>query len=56
MFKHCCMSQSMINSVFALLVKNKSGDLIDKNNYIPIALSNIASKIFEYILKLEEYL
>ena len=42
MFKHCYMPQSMINSVIVPLVKNKSGDLTDKNNYRPIALSSIA--------------
>ena len=58
MFKHCYMPQSMINSVIVPLVKNKSGDLSDKNNYRPIALSSIASKVFEHIiiLMLEEYL
>ena len=58
MFKHCYMPQSMINSVIVPLVKNKSGDLTDKNNYRPIALSSIASKISEHIiiLRLEEYL
>ena len=58
MFKHCYMPQSMINSVIVHLVKNKSGDLTDKNNYRPIALSSIASKVFEHIiiLRLEEYL
>ena len=58
MFKHCYMPQSMINSVIVPLVKNKSGDLTDKNNYRPIALSSIASKVFEHIiiLRLEEYL
>ena len=37
---------------------SKSGDLTDKNNYRPIALSSIASKVFEHIiiLRLEEYL
>ena len=58
MFKHCYMPQSMINSVIVPLVKNKSGDLTDRNNYRPIALSSIASKVFEHviILRLEEYL
>ena len=48
----------MINSVIVPLVKNKSSDLTDKNNYRLIALSNIASKVFEHIiiLRLEEYL
>ena len=51
------MPQYMINSVIVPLVKNKSGDLTDKYNYRPIALSSITSKLFEHIiLKLEEYL
>ena len=61
MFKHCYMPQSIINSVIVPLVKNKSGDLTDKNNYRPIeseSESSIASKVFEHIiiLRLEEYL
>ena len=57
MFKHCYMPQSMINSVIVHLVKKKSGDLIDKNNCRPMALSSIASKVFEQIiiLRLKEY-
>ena len=48
----------MINSLILPLVKNKSGNLTDKNNYRPIALSSIGSKVFEHIilLRLEEYL
>ena len=40
------------------LVKNKNGDLLDKNNYRPIALSSTISKVFENIIlhRLEEYL
>ena len=47
----------MINSVIVPSVKNKSSDLTDKNNYRLIALSSIASKVFEHIiiLRLEEY-
>ena len=58
MFKHCYMPQSMINSVSVPLVKNKYSILTDKNNYRPIALSSIASKVFDHviILRLEEYL
>ena len=52
------MPQSMINSVIIPIIKNKSGDFSDKNNYRPIALSSIISKIFEHIIiiRLEEYL
>ena len=48
----------MINSVIVPLVKNKYSILTDKNNYRPIALSSIASKVFDHviILRLEEYL
>ena len=58
MFKHSYMPQSMINSIIVPLVKNKCGNLTDKNNYMPIALSSITSKVFEHIilLRLEEYL
>ena len=50
MFKHCYMPQSMINSVFVPLVKKKSDDLTDKNNCKPMALSSIASKVFEHVI------
>ena len=52
------MPQSMINSVIIPIIKNKSGDFTDKNNYRPIALSSILSKVFEHIIviRLEEYL
>ena len=41
-----------------LLVKNKNGVLSDKNNYRPIALSSIISKVFENLIlhRLEEYI
>ena len=58
MFKHCYMPQSMINSVIIPIIKNKSGDFTDTNNYRPIALSSIISKVFEHtiVIRLEEYL
>ena len=58
MFKHCYMPQSMINTVIIPIIKTKSGDFTDKNNYRPIALSSIVSKVFEHtiVIRLEEYL
>ena len=58
MFKHSYMPQSMINSNIVPLVKNRCGNPTEKNNYRPIALSSITSKVFEHIilLRLEEYL
>ena len=57
-FKHCYIPQCMINSVIIPLIKNKRGDHTDKNNYRPIALSSIISKVFEHIIaeRLEVYL
>ena len=48
----------MINSIIVPLVKNKCGNLTDKNNYRLIVLSSITSKVFEHLilLRLEEYL
>ena len=48
----------MLDSVVVPLVKNKNGDLSDKNNYRPIALSRTISKVFENVIlhRLEEYL
>ena len=58
MFKHCYIPLCMINSVIIPLIKNKCGDHTDKNNYRPIVLSIIISKVFEHIIaeRLEVYL
>ena len=57
MFKHCYIPIGMLNSVIVLLVKNKNGDLSDRNNNRPIALSSTVSKVFENVIinRLEEY-
>ena len=39
-----------MKTIIIPLVKNKSGDTSDINNYIPIALVTFASKIFDIIL------
>ena len=48
----------MLDSVIVPLVKNRNGDLTDKNNYRPITLSSTISKVFENVIlyRLEEYL
>jgi retron-type reverse transcriptase len=39
-----------METVIVPLVKNKTGDITDVNNYRPIALVTVASKIFEIVL------
>ena len=50
MFKHCYLPIGMLNSVIVPLVKNKNGDLSDRNNYRPIALFSTVSKLFENVI------
>ena len=58
MLKHSYLPPAMLDSVIIPLVKNKCGDLSDKNNYRPIVISCIISKVFENIIlhRIEDYL
>ena len=49
---HCYLPQASMDSVFVSLIKNKSDNLLDVNNYRSIALSNSVTKIVE-ILKFD---
>ena len=48
----------MIETIIVPIVKNKCGNLSDSNNYRPIALATIISKLFEsaILLKCEMFL
>ena len=37
-------------TIIAPIIKNEAGDLSDNNNYRPIALATIASKLFESLI------
>ena len=47
---HSYVPSAFCLSILIPIVKNKTGDLTDPNNYRAIALSTAMSKIFEYIL------
>ena len=40
----------MMVTIIAPIIKNKSGDLSDNNNYRPIALAIVASKLLESLI------
>ena len=50
LFVHRIMPLNMIKSVLVPIIKNKSGDLSSKNNYRPIGLSSVCSKLLEKIM------
>lgn len=47
---HSYMPKDMIKTVVVPIVKNKTGDLADKNNYRPISLATVISKVFDGLL------
>ena len=55
---HGYLPTALIETTTVPIVKNKSGNLSDSNNYRPIALATIVSKILESVIliKCGEYL
>lgn len=47
---HSYMPGDMIRTLVVPIVKNKTGDLSDKNNYRPISLATVISKVFDGVL------
>ncbi|ELU16585.1 hypothetical protein CAPTEDRAFT_97653 [Capitella teleta] len=57
-FLHGFLPDSMISVVLIPIVKNKVGDINSKDNYRPIALASVLSKVVEMVLlnRLDGYL
>ena len=57
-FTHSYLSAPMIETIIVPIVKNKCGNLCDSNNYSPIALATLMSKLFESVvlIKCETFL
>ncbi len=55
---HGLLPQSMLTVLLVPVIKDKTGKISNLENYRPIALANIISKVFEHILmdRLKEYL
>ena len=56
-FSHSYLPKSLLETTIVPVIKNKCGSLTDCNNYRPIAIATITSKLLESIilLKCEEY-
>ena len=44
------MPKDMIEATIVPIIKNKCGNLADSNNYMPIAIATIVSKLFESVI------
>jgi hypothetical protein len=55
---HGYLPQDMIKTILVPIVKDKTGDVTDKGNYRPIAISTAVSKLFEDVLlkRLNDYM
>ena len=58
MVLHGHVPKSFSDTVLVPIIKDKKGDITDINNYRPIAITSVASKIFEKVilLKIKHYL
>ena len=55
---HCYVPKSMLKSVIVPIIKNKNKRISDKDNYRPMCISNVFTKVVEKVLysRMEVYL
>ena len=55
---HGYVPKSMLKSVIVPIIKNKNKRISDKDNYMPICISNVFTKVVEKVLysRMEDYL
>ena len=51
-FSHSYLPKSLLETTIVPVIKNKCGSLTDCNNYRPIAIATITSKLLEFIILL----
>ncbi|KAJ2945534.1 hypothetical protein O0L34_g353 [Tuta absoluta] len=56
--RHSYLPQDLMRTIVVPVVKDKTGDISDKNNYRPISLATIIAKVFDSVLntQLEKHL
>ena len=47
---HNYLPSSLLDTIIVPLLKDKHGDVTDKDNYRPLALTCVASKVFEFLI------
>jgi hypothetical protein len=49
-FTHGFLPECLLDTFIIPIVKNKCGDMTDPNNYRPIAITNVMSKVLELLI------
>ena len=45
-----CLPDEILDATIIALIKTKKGDFTDKEKYLPLAISCIVSKLFEFVI------
>ena len=58
MFPHCYLPSKLMETIIISIIKDKKGSATDKNNYRPITITSVISKVVELLIlsRLQEQL